>query len=493
MVWIMGKERNRMKMKQWIALLLSSLLLLGTVACLVPEEQKDPDTQDPTVDVADTSDELDPEAIAVELGNVKITVGELNDTYHYYLDMLANYYGQSIPTDDASIAEYVNLSIKDLVYYYLPEWQADVQGIELTEEEEARAIADTDAQIQYIEQDYLCYYAYYYGGAADYYDDVALLTDEQIDAALTQINMEIAEVYGEGFDFDRYLDQQYENYLKDARLAMKTEKLRAISDAGVTVDDAAVAAWQEAKLAEQQELFASDPLAYREMRELFLNGESTEPLLSAPEGYAFVQVMRFEPEGEMDAAYSTNRTEMNALEAEYGKLVLNGENTARQAEIVTRYRELSEANAALEEAYSGAQAALAKDVHAKLAGGEDFAALMQANGGDAVTERMMSEGELMYLNGTDTMYPAEVTEAVKALEDGAYTEVICVDHVYYIVKRISAAPFGTLDTSAYADAMRAAALLAAQETAWEEQMKAWDEEAHTVAVFHEEAYAKIGH
>lgn len=482
-----------MKMKKWIALLLTSLLVLGSVACLVPEEKPDSETIEPTKDVVDPAAELDMDAIAVEIGDVKITVGELNDTYNYYLDMLANYYGQSVPTDDASIAEYVNLAIKDLVYYYLPEWQAGVQGITLTAEEEAQAIADTEAQIDYIEKDYLCYYAYYYGGAEDYYDDVSELTDEQIDAALTQINLEIQEVYGEDFDFDRYLAQQYDNYLKDAKLALKTEKLRAISDATITVDDAAVSAWQEAKRTEQEELFGSDPLTYREMRELFYEGESTEPLLVAPEGFAFVQVMRFAPEGEMDAAYTTNASEMEALEAEYGKLVLNGENTARQAEIIARYQELKNANAALEEAYGGAQKAKANEVYAALQNGGDFVTLLKENSQEPLSERVLTEGELMYLNGTDTAFAAELTEAVKALEDGAYSEVLCVDHVYYIVKRVSLAPSGALDVSALQEAMKTAALFDAQEAAWQEQMTAWDEEAHTVAVFHEEAYAGIGH
>lgn len=480
--------------KRIFALGLVLMLLVVSAACLVPEEETE--TTDPSTETDVSSDaeasEFDPDAIAIELGDVQITAGEIADTYNYYIEMLANYYGGSVPTDEASIREYVGIAVQDLVYYNLPAWQAGVQGIALSEEELSELQASIQAEIDYIRTDYICYYANAYAGAADYYDDLSKLTDEEIDGALAQINLELGDYFGEGYDFDTYLADQYESMYQDAVTNALSEKLRADSDATVTVTDAQIAEWKETTLAAQQEAFAETPLAYRELADLFRDGQSTEPVLFVPEGFAYVQVMRFAPEGDLPAEYTANQTEMKTLEAEYGALLLNGENAERQAEIIARYAELKNANAALEATYSGAQKTLADEIHQQLAAGGDFTALLKANNSAGLPDLYIEEGELIYLNG-DTAFPTVITDALQELSEGEFSAVLFADHTYYIVKLLRHAAPGPVDTTSLEDAIHSAVLYQAQETAWTELLKAWETEAHSVAVFHEETYASVGY
>ena len=64
------------------------------------------------------------------------------------------------------------------------------------------------------------------------------------------------------------------------------------------------------------------------------------PALYTPEGFGRMQVITFDVDEEDSAAYAANELEMTNLEAEYGKLVLRGLDEDRQAEILTRYKEL---------------------------------------------------------------------------------------------------------------------------------------------------------
>lgn len=481
-------------LKRIFALGLVLTLLVASVACLVPKEETE--KTDPSSETDVPSDieasEFDPDAVAIELGDVQITAGEISDTYYYYMDMIASYYGGTPPTDDASIQEYRGIAVQDLVYYNLPAWQAGVQGIALSEEELSELQASIQAEIDYIRTDYICYYANAYAGAADYYDDLSKLTDEEIDGALAQINLELGDYFGEGYDFDTYLADQYESMYQDAVTNALSEKLRADCDATVTVTDEQIAEWKESTLAAQQESFTETPLAYRELADMFRQGQSTEPVLYAPEGFAYVQVMRFAPEGDLPSDYTTNQTEMKTLEAEYGALLLNGENAERQAEIVARYAELKNANAALEASYSGAQQTLASEIHKQLEAGGDFTALHKANNKIGLSDLYIEQGELICENG-DTAFPSVVTDALKNLAEGEYSAVLYADHTYYIVKLLRRVPAGPVDTTSLEDAIRAAALLNAQETAWTELLKAWETEAHSVAVFHEETYASVGY
>lgn len=480
-----------MKQKTRIfAILLAIGMTLSFAGCLVPKENQADETAAPAssaqTDAApvNTSD-YDPEAVAIELGDVKITAGEIEESYSYYVGMLQSYYGVEV-SDDASINEYREMAIGDLIRYYVPEWKAQQLGISLTAEEEAAIEEEVTKQIEDMRTGLVCEFAHEYGGAEEVYDDIAKLSDEELDGAMTEINSELATYYGEGYTLESYLAEQQKSMTTDSRITALSEKLREASEGDLSIDDAQIDEWYEATLASQKSEYDEDHAAFCDAAESFDAGTSTVPVLYIPEGILSVQMIRVTPEAERDLKIETNRSEMTELEAEYGRLMLNNENAARQAEIVTRYAELKAESEELEETFIGESRRAINKAYEALEEGTPFEDVMKqynADGSTAIV--MMSASE-------DERY-GELCEYASELLVGTYSEPILIDDVYYIVKLVEKPQAGAIDRASIAEAVETAAKDALKTEAWEQLLSEWETEAGTSAVRHEETYAAIGY
>lgn len=468
-----------------IALFTALLLSAGLFGCLVRDTKTEP--TEPTAGASsapvDTSS-FDRDAVAIELGTVQITAGEVSDSYDYYMSMLESYYG-STPTDDASIAEYRELAVSDLIKYHVPEWKAAEAGVTLSDEQN-KAIEDAlKEEIEEMRVSLICYYAYAYGGA-DEVDTVEELTEEQLDAAMTQIALELETYFGEGYTLDQYLKEQSDAMLEDKRLEALKDVLKEAFVGDVQLSDEQIDAWYEATLEAQKAEFDETPLYYREQFNDYLSGDTTVPPLYLPEGFVKVQLVRIAPESQRDLKIETNRAAMAELEKEYGRLALTGEDEARQEEIKAAYRAMAEENEALEEAFLGAARKAIKEAYAALQKNTPFEDVMKQYNGNGPEEVML------YTAGEDALY-GELCDVAEKLAVGAYSEPMLIDDVYYIVKRLETPASGVQDRAALAEEIRAAATADEQETEWNALYTEWENEAESAAVLHEETYAAVGY
>ena len=474
-----------------LTLLLALALLLTSAGCLVPEEKTPEASEKPASNgntepsaPVDTAN-YDPEAVAVELGSIKITAGEIEESYNYYVNMLESYYGVEV-SDDESIREYREMAISDLIRYYIPQWKAEELGVKLTADEEAAVEQDVSEQIDALRTGIICDYAYYYGGAAETYDDIAKLSEEELNLAMEEINAELVEYYYEGYTLENYLEEQQKSMVNDTRISKLTDKLRESQIKDYIPIDEQVNAWYDTTLAAQQESFDADPTMYRDVLTAFKDGDSLVPALYKPEGMLEVQLIEIAPKEERDLKIETNRAEMSKLESEYGKLLLNNEDLTRQEEIKALYLQLKAENDVLEEAYIGETRAMINKAYEALEEETPFEDVMaQYNeGGLAIETVLFTEGDELY---------GDLGRSVAELLVGTYSEPLLIDDVYYIVKLIGKPQAGVIDRASIADAVNAAAADEATEDEWNALYSEWETEAETAAIRHEDAYAAIGY
>ena len=474
--------------KRLLAFLTAMLLLLPLTGCLVPKETDN--SADPTAssgsvaapdDTGDSSSVVfDGDAIAIELGDIKIDAQELSDTFDHYVSYFSYGYG----TDQDTLNQFMAMTEEWLVEYYVPEWKAGELGLALSEEEEADCAANAQAAVDEERDMLLCYY----GDPEGLIEDVSELTDEQRESAIETISDELAMYYGDDYTFDDYLSMRYESSLTDARIAAYSSLLEEHYQSGLTVDKAEIDEWYETTLAEQKETFAEDPATYLEYR----NGVALvdDPIcLYAPKEAARIEVILIPSDDSDLGTLDETRSAMAELEAEYGALVLRGENEDRQAEIVNEYAAPKETLDTLEAQHSAGAKETADKAYADLSGGMTFA--------DAMTlyNEHYDEGDgrfeqVVFLDGSEPEYPAYAEIAGK-LTVGAYSEPTLVDGDYCIVRLAEILPEGVIDRASIEADINEIAERTIRADAFEAQMAAWIEEAKAVAVYHREAYEML--
>ena len=475
-----------------ISLALAAVMLLGTVGCLVKKDvdvERSNSTAEPaaesTAQVTDSPSAIDPDAVAVTLGSVTITAGEIENMYNAYVQMM-QMYGMSAPTDDEAIQSYVQSAIEALISDSVYEWKAAQLGVALTEDElaEIDAKAHADADEEYT--DLVLSYAQHYTDASEV-ASVSDLTDEQLEDALYYLNLDVQSYYGDTTsDIDVYVADAYTNYLKMYASQAYMDKLHALSDAEVTVDDATIDTWYETQLAEQKAVMDGDASMYRTYRQDQESGFSDTPILYVPEGIAVVKVIELEPEEEEPAEMDGIESQMAALESQYGKLALNNASAAELQEVRDQYNTQKAALLTLQDQYSGSTKAQAEALYDRLAGGESFDAVAASVSEDAAAE------QIMVLNTYDPNFPDDVRLAAARLKDGEYSSVIRVGNTFYLVYMVGRVAAGAVDRETIAEAIQKAAAVDVQEDAWSEKLDQWEAEALAAAVIDNDVLAYIG-
>ncbi len=488
---IIGKVSlyNMKKATRILSVLTAIVLMLSLFGCLVPKSGTDgSDTASPTaVSTANggaNSLEFDGEAIAIELGDVKIPANDVAIALDNYLSMFA-YYSM---IDEELIADCMSMVEDELVQYYLPLWKANELGITLDAAQEAEAAQNAENEVEEERDAILLKFAHYYADLDEDVEDASLLTEEQRSIALEVIEEQLAEMFYEGFTFDDYLAMERESYLKAYRIDALVDVLKAMALQD-PISDEQIDAWYETTLEAQKAKYADSPLEYYYDATDYRNGMSETPVLYVPDGYLRVQVIEVVPEGEPDDKIAENATAMRTLEAEYGALLLNGGDAERQTEIEEKYAALKAENDALEEAYYGEVRKTIEAAYTALQGGMSFEDAMQAYNANAA--EYGPDERLIYIAGVDT-HNGEIANLAKTLEPGTYSEPILLDGAYVIVKLVEVLQEGPVDRAALGDKILAAAKAALAEDAWEDQFDAWLTEAREIVVYHRETYDMLG-
>ena len=486
----MRKEFIMKKTLRFTGILLSALLLVCSFGCLVQDTAKNDSEQTSSNTSSSSSGTVaevpvhDHDAVAVTLGDIEITAGEIENGYNSYLQLLS-YYGMGSPTDDATISDYVQMIIEDLLSSKLPLWKAHEQGIELTAEElaDVDVKAHNEADAEY--EDLVLSYAAYYTDAGEV-EKVSDLTEQQLSDTLVYLNADIKDYYGDDdADIDFYVSDAYENYYQSYLIEAYSAKLKEISDVSVTLDDETLENWYVAALADQKNLFDGDATLYRTHREDYAAGVETIPLLYVPENLAAVQIITLTPEGSTPSEIAENLSKMSVLEAEYGNLALTGGEESRLEEIRQEYAALKEANQKAEEEYFGKELERIQEMKNRLDNGEEYAAVA------ADDASFLQEQILCYK--LDYAYPTVITDAVAKLNDGETSDILFDGTSYYLVHLVGKLAPGSADRSLIEEAVRAAASAEKREAAWEALTASWEEEAFASAVYNPDAYAYIGH
>lgn len=192
------------------------------------------------------------------------------------------------------------------------------------------------------------------------------------------------------------------------------QKLRNAVVKDVSVSSEAILDTYNERLADQKERFNADPSAYETAH------SSGEAILYNPSGYCAVKILRL----------------------------------------------------------SGDDAAKAEDIHAQLASGASFDALLDQYGTDEgmKTEPLHESG--YYISEKTTLWPENVVAAAMALtKPGDISPVLELDDGACILSYVGPVAAGDVDMAKVYDEVSAAALAAAQDIAYDAQLTAWLEEA----------------
>ena len=471
--------------KKLLALLLCALLMLGAVGCLEKTEKAESVDQ-PAATAAGTGETVDTSETdalpAFTLGDFTVTVGEVRSSYNTIVEYMG-YYGMSAPTTAEEIKQYRDMIIEDLLSAKVLPWKAKEMGIELTAEKKAQVAQEVEELIAEYAGDYLDQAKEELGenaGAAE----LALKAREILEK-------DVEEYFG--YSFEQWLGEVTASYEEGALTELLQEKFNET----VTVTAEQAKTWFETQLASQKESFEADYTAFKEQMQAYLQGESEVPPLYTPEGFGRMQVITFDVDQENSAAYSANELEMTNLEAEYGKLVLRGENEDRQAEILARYQQLREQNADLiqndqqkgekarSDALNGMDFTELFNTYSNLEGGMGFYDYDENN-------PRRNGTSIFYTDAQDTDWPEQVWKAACALKEGEVSELLQVGESFYLIKRLSDLPAGAASFEDNADDYAAAAVADRQAEEWTAVQEDWINEARNAAVFYEDNYAGVG-
>ncbi len=470
--------------KKTLALLLCVLMTLGMAGCLEKEEKTETktETQPASTGVAAADTSADDALPAFTLGDFTVTVGEVRSSYNTIVEYMG-YYGISAPTTAEEIQQYRDMIIEDLLSAKVLPWKAKEMGIELTVEKKAQVAQEVE--------ELLAEYA------SDYLEDAKTELGESAGAAelalkaREYLEKDVEEYFG--YPFAQWLEEITASYEENALTELLQEKFNET----VTVTEEQARAWFDKELAEEKENFEADYTVYKNHVEAWKLGDSDVPALYVPEGFGRMQVLTFDVDKDNSATYAANQLEMTDLEAEYGKLVMRGENEARQAEIQARYAELKAQNEDLLEK----DRAKAEQARADALNGMDFTELFNtySNQEGSMGYFGYAEGDekrdgvvTFYVKDQDAEWPQQVWAAAAALKEGEVSELLEVEGSFYLIKRLADLPTGAAAFEDNAAAYTAAALSEKQAEEWNTIQEDWVNEARNAAVFYEDNYAGVG-
>lgn len=441
--------------------------------------------------------EADPDAVAVRVGDeYVITRGEVQEAYDYFLQYYT-YMGMSAPGTDAEIESMQDNAIAGLVSQKIQLYQAKQMGLvtdELVRGAEEQAGSEIEAYLEEFRANARS------ENAADVETRALEIFQEQL--TIAEMDMDV-----EGFR--AYLTDYYGDQRTISALEEKVK-----SD--VSVSDEEVQAYYEELLATQKSSYDAEPARYLDEAEEYQKGGG-DPILYAPQGYVRVRTITIVPEDELSDEYTALRAELDELEAEFGKKALEalaaqyvagsdqvpnlvGSSVENALELLSGYTEKKVRFDELYETYIKDARAKADEAHAKLESGAAFTDVLKEYGEDEmyVTYPSFVDTGLLMLREGDETWSEELASAVLALEANReashaapYSEVLCIDDVFYIVELVGDEPAGERPLSGVYDDIKRAALAEKAEEHWYAMLEAWENDT-SIAVYYEDVYRSIG-
>ncbi|HRX57662.1 MAG TPA: peptidyl-prolyl cis-trans isomerase [Eubacteriales bacterium] len=481
---------NKFHWKRLLCVLLALSLVLGAAACSLNDDEEATASD---AETAYTDEELD--QVAVQIGDYTITKGDIVDQYDYMVQ-LYSYYGMSTPTEDSEIESMQDSVISTLVSDKIQLYEADLMGITLTDEE----LADVEAQVEEEMQYYIDSFR------ADAEDEGA----EDPDARALEIFQEQLDAAEMDMDVDGFREYIREEYMNDA---LKTA-LEAKVTADVTATDDEIQDYYDENLASQMESYTSTPTDYLSDAESFqMDGGS--PVLYTPEGYVRIRSISITPEEDISDDYTTLKSDLDALAAEYGeaaldalaaKYIAQGADPATTtlnvtadeieggAEIISEYVEKKAQADELYEEYIKDARAKAEEAYAALEGGASFTDVLSEYGEDdlyTTYPSFVESGLLMYMAGDDSTWDEQLVKAAGLLKAGEYSAIIQIDDVFYILQLVGDETAGAKELSDVYDDIKAVIISQNADTLWNETLDAWENDT-SIATYYEDVYRDIG-
>ena len=449
--------------------------------------------------------ELDGAQAVAKVGDTEITKAEWADYRDYLVEYeqqyMQQYYGFTLPVDEASMASYGELALEQLIESVVVEDKMEELGyLELTEEENAEveeyATSMTDLYKMLIryqnypdletveeEQERLAAEAAE-ATPSEPQEAVATITDAMLDEMLTN------DLNTIGYTHDYFVRTQ--------TMSKQSEKLKAYTYEGVTVTDAQVKDEFDSRVASQKESYDANPASYAYAEQ---NGSD---LYYMPAGYRGVKNLLIqlsdEKQDEIKQLNSSLTAAKNLLSsgnddleelkaqdtAEFDEEALaayNEQIAALEEQVASAQTTIDETQAKIDETTEAAFAEilpLAQEVLAKAQAGEDFDALIETYGEDAgmTAEPNKSRGYLV-CDGL-SIYEQSFQDAAMALENvgDVSAELVKTSYGYHILQYASELAGGEVEyteeikTSIYDEMLKEA-----QDAAYEAAVTQWVSEA----------------
>ena len=449
--------------------------------------------------------ELDGAQAVAKVGDTEITKAEWADYRDYLVEYeqqyMQQYYGFTLPVDEASMASYGELALEQLIESVVIEDKMEELGyLELTEEENAEveeyATSMTDLYKMLIryqnypdletveeEQERLAAEAAE-ATPSEPQEAVATITDAMLDEMLTN------DLNTIGYTHDYFVRTQ--------TMSKQSEKLKAYTYEGVTVTDAQVKDEFDSRVASQKESYDANPASYAYAEQ---NGSD---LYYMPAGYRGVKNLLIqlsdEKQAEIKQLNSDLTTAKNLLSsgnddleelkaqdtAEFDEEALaayNEQIAALEEQVASAQTTIDETQAKIDETTEAAYAEilpLAQEVLAKAQAGEDFDALIETYGEDAGmnAEPNKSRGYLV-CDGL-SIYEQSFQDAAMALENvgDVSAELVKTSYGFHILQYASELAGGEVEyTEEIKTAIYDEMLKEAQDAAYEAAVTQWVSEA----------------
>ena len=449
--------------------------------------------------------ELDGAQAVAKVGDTEITKAEWADYRDYLVEYeqqyMQQYYGFTLPVDEASMASYGELALEQLIESVVIEDKMEELGyLELTEEENAEveeyATSMTDLYKMLIryqnypdletveeEQERLAAEAAE-ETPSEPQEAVATITDAMLDEMLTN------DLNTIGYTHDYFVRTQ--------TMSKQSEKLKAYTYEGVTVTDEQVKAEFDSKVASQKESYDANPASYAYAEQ---NGSD---LYYMPAGYRGVKNLLIqlsdEKQDEIKQLNSDLTTAKNLLSSgnddleelkaqdtaeldEEALAAYNEQIAALEEQVASAQTTIDETQAKIDETTEAAYAEilpLAQEVLAKAQAGEDFDALIETYGEDAgmTAEPNKSRGYLV-CDGL-SIYEQSFQDAAMALENvgDVSAELVKTSYGYHILQYASDLAGGEVEyTEEIKTAIYDEMLKEAQDAAYEAAVTQWVSEA----------------
>ena len=449
--------------------------------------------------------ELDGAQAVAKVGDTEITKAEWADYRDYLVEYeqqyMQQYYGFTLPVDEASMASYGELALEQLIESVVIEDKMEELGyLELTEEENAEveeyATSMTDLYKMLIryqnypdletveeEQERLAAEAAE-ATPSEPQEAVATITDAMLDEMLTN------DLNTIGYTHDYFVRTQ--------TMSKQSEKLKAYTYEGVTVTDAQVKDEFDSRVASQKESYDANPASYAYAEQ---NGSD---LYYMPAGYRGVKNLLIqlsdEKQDEIKQLNSSLTAAKNLLSsgnddleelkaqdtAEFDEEALaayNEQIAALEEQVASAQTTIDETQAKIDETTEAAFAEilpLAQEVLAKAQAGEDFDALIETYGEDAGmnAEPNKSRGYLV-CDGL-SIYEQSFQDAAMALENvgDVSAELVKTSYGYHILQYASELAGGEVEyTEEIKNAIYDEMLKEAQDAAYEAAVTQWVSEA----------------